>query len=438
MRELISGWLENIIGVPGNTGFVIAAVIGVILIAALSYLLTKLVLLRVAKALIARTTTRWDDLLVDHDVLRRVSRLAPLLVVYWLSPLAFESVPLLSEAALRIAGSAMVVIGALALSSVLDVIGAIYGTFEVSRHTPIKGFVQVSKVILFGLGGVVVLAILLDKTPVYLLSGLGALTAVLLIVFKDPILGLVGGIQLSANKMVAIGDWIEMPTHAADGEVVEIALTTVKVRNWDKTITTVPTYDLVTHPFRNWRSMQESGGRRIKRAVHIDVTTIRFCDSAMLERFSKIRYIAEYLECKQEEIARHNESIGAPGDSLVNGRRLTNVGTFRAYLFAYLRNHPNIRQDMTFLVRQLEPGEHGLPIEVYVFTDTTEWADYEAIQSDIFDHVLAAVPAFDLRVFQRPSSADVGAIAQRMTSGETEGARRPHAGKASRLQGELP
>lgn len=433
MRELIGGWFERI-GVPGDTGFVIAAGTGAVLVAALTHLVTKLLLLRVVKALIARTSTRWDDLLVERDVLGRVALLFPLLVIYWLAPLAFESVPPLSEATLRIASSAMVVVGAMALSAVLDVIGAIYGTFEASRHTPIKGFVQVSKVILFGLGCVVVLAILLDKTPVYLLSGLGALTAVLLIVFKDPILGLVGGVQLSANKMVAIGDWIEMPSHDADGEVVEIALTTVKVRNWDKTVTTVPTYDLISRPFRNWRSMQESGGRRIKRAVHIDVTTIQFCDSAMLERLSRIRLIAEYLERKQEEIARHNESIGAPGDSLVNGRRLTNVGTFRAYLFAFLRNHPGIRQDMTFLVRQLEPGENGLPIEIYVFTDTTEWTDYEAIQSDIFDHVLAAVPEFGLRVFQRPSSANVDAIVERFALDSSR--RRSREGEPSRLQQE--
>ncbi len=224
--------------------------------------------------------------------------------------------------------------------------------------------------------------------------------------FKDPILGFVGGIQLSANKMVAIGDWIEMPSHNADGDVTEVALTTVKVRNWDKTITTIPTYDLITSSFKNWRGMQETGGRRMKRSVNIDINTIQLCDEEMLARFSKIQFIREYIDRMKAKVAEYNKEHKVDDSSLVNGQRMTNVGTFRAYVVAYLHNHPSINQELTFLVRQLAPGEGGLPIEIYVFINDTEWVGYEAVQADIFDHILAVVPQFDLRVFQNPTGVD--------------------------------
>ena len=230
--------------------------------------------------------------------------------------------------------------------------------------------------------------------------------AVLLLVFKDAILGFVAGIQLIANQMVAKGDWIEMPKYGADGDVTEIALTTVKVQNWDKTITTIPTYALIRESFKNWRGMKEAGGRRIKRTINIDLSTIKFCDEEMLNRFSKIKHIAEYIQFKKEELAAYNTEHEIDNTNLANGRRMTNVGTFRAYTVAYLKNHPMVSQDMTFLVRHLAPTEHGLPIEVYVFCTDTVWANYEGIQADIFDHLLAVVPEFDLKVFQSPSGTD--------------------------------
>jgi miniconductance mechanosensitive channel len=244
----------------------------------------------------------------------------------------------------------------------------------------------------------------------YFLSGLGALTAVLLLVFKDTILGFVAGIQLSANKMVAVGDWIEMPKYGADGDVIDVALTTVKVQNFDKTITTIPAYALISDSFKNWRGMFQSGGRRIKRAVHIDMQTVMFCNEEMLARFAKIQYISEYIQRKKEELEKHNAKHQVDNSNLVNGRRMTNVGTFRAYVTEYLKNHPKIHRELTFLVRQLAPGESGLPIEIYVFTNDTEWAHYEAIQADIFDHILAVLPEFDLRVFQNPSGMDFHAL----------------------------
>ncbi|MDH3745602.1 MAG: mechanosensitive ion channel family protein, partial [Acidobacteriota bacterium] len=249
-------------------------------------------------------------------------------------------------------------------------------------------------------------ATLLGKSPVFLLGGMGVLASVLMLVFKDPILGFVAGIQLSTNRMLSKGDWIEMPSYGADGDVIDIALTTVKVQNWDKTITTVPTHALISDSFKNWRGMSESGGRRIKRSAYIDMNTIKLCTREMIERYSKIRHIADYLETKQRELRDWNEKQGIDDTNIVNGRRITNIGTFRAYLLAYLKNHPQINQEMTLLVRQLAPTPNGLPVEIYCFSGDKEWAAYESIQADIFDHILAVLPEFDLRTFQNPSGSD--------------------------------
>jgi miniconductance mechanosensitive channel len=286
----------------------------------------------------------------------------------------------------------------------------IYQGFAISRRFPIRTIVQIVRVAVYFVVGIAVLAILLGKSPLVFFSGLGAFTAVLLLIFKDTLLGFVAGIQLTANNMVRKGDWIEMPGHNADGNVLDVSLTTVKVQNWDKTITTIPTYALVAEPFKNWRGMDESGGRRIKRAVRLDVTSIKFCDAEMLQRFKKIQFISDYVARKLEEVSAHNRDHQVDESLLINGRHLTNVGTFRAYLEHYLRTHPKVHQDMTFLVRQLAPTEHGLPIEIYVFSNDQAWASYEAIQADIFDHVLAVLPLFDLRPFQAPTGADLRAL----------------------------
>jgi miniconductance mechanosensitive channel len=232
------------------------------------------------------------------------------------------------------------------------------------------------------------------------------LAAVLLLVFRDTILGFVASIQLSANNMVKPGDWIEMPSHNADGTVLDISLNTVKVQNWDKTIATVPTYALVSESFRNWKGMEESGGRRIKRSINIDMNSVRFVDDELAEKFKKIHLLKAYVESREEEILKYNEENKIDGSILVNGRRMTNLGTFRKYVEEYLRKHPKIHNDMTFLVRQLQPDERGLPIEIYVFSNDQAWANYETIQADIFDHILAVIPEFELRVFQNPSGRD--------------------------------
>jgi miniconductance mechanosensitive channel len=294
------------------------------------------------------------------------------------------------------------------LTALIDV----YRTYPISQRLPIKAFVDAVKVIIYFFVAILTLSILLNTRMTVFFTGLGALTVVLMLVFKDTILNFVAGIQLSANNMVRVGDWLEMPRYGADGDVIDISLTTVRVQNWDKTVSTIPPYALVTDAFKNWRGMSESGGRRIKRAINIDMTSVRICDAEMLERFAKIQHIAEHIERKRKEVAEHNQGLNVSDDDLANGRHLTNLGTFRAYVEAYLRNHPKIHQEMTFLVRQLPPTDKGLPIEIYVFSNDQEWASYEAIQADIFDHIIAILPLFDLRVFQAPTGADMRGLAE--------------------------
>ena len=408
MIEITDDWLVSL-GAEPATVRAITIGAGILLVAFLAWLanfVAKRVILRVVKYLVARTASSWDDTFVERNVFGRLSHLAPAVVIYLLLPLVIAAYPTATAVAIKLTQIYMIAVGLLALNGLLSATDDIYKTFETSRQIPLTSFVQVSKVALWCVGAIVVVAIIVDKTPLYLLSGLGALTAVLMIVFKDPILGFVAGVQLSANEMVAIGDWVEMPSHKADGNVIEVALTTVKVRNWDKTITTIPTYDLISRPFKNWKGMTETGGRRIRRNLYVDQNSIRFMDEEAISRASKIQLLQDYLERKRAEVATHNEQEQVDPASLANGRRLTNVGTFRAYVDAYLRSHPRIRQDLTLLVRQRDPGPHGLPIQVYAFTDTTVWAEYEGIQSDLFDHVLAVLPEFGLRVFQDPTGMD--------------------------------
>ena len=294
----------------------------------------------------------------------------------------------------------------LAASAFLNTINSLYNKLDVSQNMPIKGFIQVFKIILWAIAIIFSLSVIMGKSPVYFLSGLGAMTAILILVFKDSILGLVAGIQLSTNKMIRVGDWIEMPKYGADGDVIDISLTTLKVRNFDKTITTIPTYSMVTDSFKNWRGMSESAGRRIKRSINIDMSSVKFCDDNMIDKFKRFHHLTKYIEDKQNELRDHNEKNNIDNSELVNGRRMTNLGTFRAYLEGYLRNHPMINTDLTFLVRQLQPAETGMPIEVYIFSRDKRWVNYEGIQADIFDHILAVIPEFQLRVFQNPTGSD--------------------------------
>lgn len=355
---------------------------------------------------ISKFSQRWEDAVLQQKFLRRLAYLVPALVIYALIPIALDGHQALISVIRNGLLIYMVIIWMMVFDALLNTVEELYHTRRGAKKLPIKGFIQALKIGVYFLAAILVISILLNKTPVYLLSGLGALAAVMMLVFRDSILGFVAGIQLAANRMVAVGDWIEMPKYGADGDVLEVALTTVKVQNWDKTITTIPTYALISESFKNWRGMADANGRRIKRAIHIDISSIRFCDEDMLMRFSQIQYISNYIKEKEIALQTFNQTENTGNSSLVNGRRMTNIGTFRAYILFYLRNHPMINQEMTLLVRQLPSTQYGLPIEIYVFSKDKVWANYESIQADIFDHLLAAVPEFDLRIYQNPTGAD--------------------------------
>jgi len=408
MLELLQAWLTGY-GFAEEVAYYFArggAFVGLIIVAAVVHLVTTRFILSTIAYVAARTETTWDNVILDQKVWHRLAQLIPALVIYLVTPVTLEGLDVLTELVSNVTLIYMIILFMLAVDAFLNSAAIIYRTFPASKEIPIKGFIQVLKIALYFLSAILVFAVVLNKTPIFLLSGLGALAAVLMLIFKDAILGFVAGIQLAANRMVAHGDWIEMPNYGADGDVLEVSLTTVKVQNWDKTITTIPTYALISESFKNWRGMQDSGGRRIKRAINIDMESIRFCTEEMLERFAKIQYIAEYIETMKQELEEFNKATKVDNASLVNGRRMTNIGTFRAYVESYLRNHPMINLDMTFLVRQLKPTESGLPIEIYVFSKDKVWANYEAIQANIFDHILAVVAEFDLRIFQNPTGAD--------------------------------
>lgn len=404
METTITNLFERWLG----TGIVatLVAIAAVVVAAVLTYFVVRILVLPVVRRTVKRTTFRWDDVFADRTFQHRISLLIPGIVFY----AGVSAVPSLGdfwiEAWRRIAGAGVVLVAAMALGALLAAINTIYETFPIANDRPIKGYLQVVQIFIYLFATVLVAAILANQSPWFFLSGIGAATAVLLLIFKDTILSFVASIQLATNDMLRVGDWIEMPQFNADGDVVDIALHTVKVQNWDKTITTIPTYKLISEPFKNWRAMAESGGRRIKRAVNIDMSSVRFLTDDEIERFSRFAPLADYMTAKRREIAEHNAANEPAEDMTGDPRRLTNIGTLRAYMVSYLKNHPDIAEDMTFLVRQLAPGPHGLPLEIYVFSSDTRWPQYEALQADIFDHLLAMLPEFDLRTFQNPTGAD--------------------------------
>ena len=388
------------------------AIVAILLVAWLSNFLVKRFVLKFIRAVTQRTKTKIGKYLIEEKFLHRVSHLAPAFVIGTLSSLAFADSPALLTLVETLVNLYLVFIGLWVIDAVINTSLKLYQHSELSNKLPLKGVCQALKIIINASGVIFILSILLDKSPLYFFSGLGALTAVLLLVFKDAILGLVAGIQLSVNNMIRPGDWIEMPKYGADGDVIEVSLTTVKVQNWDKTITSIPAHALVSDAFKNWRGMSESGGRRIKRSIFIDVSSIKFLDQPKLNELKKIDLLQDYLNAKLEEIGQGDESESSNGRFSLNQRNLTNVGTFRAYCLAYLRDHASIhKEDMTFLVRQLAPTEKGVPIEIYVFVKDTRWVQYEGIQGDIFDHLLASLHTFDLRAFQLPSDSSLTKLA---------------------------
>ncbi len=375
------------------------------------------VIVRAVRKAASKTESTWDDRLVERRVFAQLSHLVPALIIYLLGPQVLIS-PSLSLWVMR--GAELYALVALLTTAnrVLTVGREIYEEeYEIARRFPIRVYVQVLKILL-SVGAIILgVSIVTGNSPLLLLSGLGAMMAVILLVSKDSLQGLVAGIQLVSNDMVRPGDWVEVPQHGADGDVVEITLHTVKVQNWDKTIATVPTYALISEGFKNWRGMEESDGRRVKRSIFLDVSSVRFCQPEMIEHFKSIEILREYVERKQSELAEHNRAHGINEAVEVNGRRMTNVGVFRNYLVAYLSAHPMVNSGMTLIVRQLQPTPQGLPLEVYAFIADKRWAEYEAIQSDIFDHIFAALPQFGLRAFQAPSGEDVTKAAEAVAAG---------------------
>jgi miniconductance mechanosensitive channel len=392
----------GIYATPQGWIFQMIALCGILLIAWLSNWLTKSLLNNRLLKLVNKSKNTFDNELHQHGFFKRIGHFVPAVVIYLLSQLLIENPSLL--AFLQKSAVIYVLISAvMALSALLNTIEDTYNASNLAKKAPITGFIQVAKLFIVIIAGLLIISNLMDKSPLLLLSGLGAITAILLLLFRDTILGFVAGIQIAANRMVNTGDWIEMPQYGADGDVLQVGLTTVKVQNFDKTISTIPTYALISEPVKNWRGMEESDGRRIKRSLFIDVYSIHFCDQDMLSEFSKIRYIKHYIQTKLEKLQLFHSEQHIDTTDLVNSRRLTNIGTLRAYMQAYLQNHPDINQDMTLMVRQRTPTELGIPLEVYCFSKDKNWVNYEGIQSDIFDHFLAILPAFKLRAYQRVS-----------------------------------
>lgn len=383
------------------------AICGLVLAALFANYVVKALLLRLVNRFIGRTAYGRDEELSRHDVIKRLANIMPALVVAAGIALVPGLPPMMVSVVTNVANAFILLTIALAMGEALNIADTIYHRRAGARRRPIKGYIQVGKIAIYVVAAVLIIATLVDQSPLILLSGLGAMAAVLILVFQDTLLGLVAGVQISSTDMVRVGDWIEAPGQHADGEVIEIALHTVKVQNWDKTITTVPIRKLVTEPFRNWRPMQESGGRRIKRALYLDQNSIGFLSEDNFARLSQFRWLEDYLSDKRAEMTAWNQSIGQKASVPANTRRATNIGTFRAYIEAYLRGHPGVHQGMTLMVRQLPPAPDGLPLEIYCFTNTVAWLAYENIQADIFDHLYAIMPEFNLRVFQAPAGADL-------------------------------
>lgn len=387
-----------------------AGILALLVAAWLAYFLTSRVLLVAVRALASRTAQTWDDALIKNKVGHRLTQLLPAFVIYEGIDLIPDIGPKVEEFVHNLTSAYMIVVIAITVVAVLSAANDIYEANPQARQRPIKGFIQLVQLAVMIMGGLLFIAALLDRSPVLLLSGFGAMTAVLLLVFKDTLLSLVASVQLTAQDMVRVGDWIEVPQFGADGDVVDVELHTIKVQNWDKTITTIPTHRLISDSFKNWRGMSASGGRRIKRSLYLDASSVHFLSAQELERCKRFLLLNEYLTEKESELSEYNKGLAGNSaqeeDGIVNMRRLTNIGTFRAYAWRYLKQHPRIREDMTLLVRQLQPGPQGVPIELYCFTNTTNWNAYEDIQSDIFDHLLAIIPEFGLRLFQEPAGTE--------------------------------
>ncbi|POT58287.1 miniconductance mechanosensitive channel [Citrobacter amalonaticus] len=409
MQELITQ-VEDLAGIEIDHTTSLVMIFGIIfLTAVIVHIILHWIVLRTFEKRATASSRLWLQIITQNKFFHRLAFTLQGIIVNIQAALWLQKGSEAAEILTTCAQLWIMMYALLSLFSLLDVILNLSQKWPAASQLPLKGIFQGIKLISAIFVGILMISLLIGQSPAILISGLGAMAAVLMLVFKDPILGLVAGIQLSANDMLKLGDWLEMPKYGADGAVIDIGLTTVKVRNWDNTITTIPTWSLVSDSFKNWSGMSASGGRRIKRSISIDATSIHFLDEEEQQRLYKSQLLKPYLETRHQEINAWNQQLDAP-DSVLNHRRMTNIGTFRAYLNAYLRNHPRIRKDMTLMVRQLAPDDHGLPIEIYAFTNTVVWLEYESIQADIFDHIFAVVEEFGLRIHQSPTGNDIRAL----------------------------
>jgi len=370
--------------------------------------IAKRVLLKFISVIVKRSKFEWDDVLLEHKVFDKLAHLAPALVVQASSSYVFNDFTDIIPFVNRMADAYMIVVGVMVINAIFNTLDHYFRNTESLKDKPIDSYFQLARIVIYFLGGILVISRVFDKDPVGILAAMGALTAVSMLVFKDTILGFVASIQLSANDMIRVGDWVSIPNYGADGDVIKITLNTVKVQNWDKTISTIPTYSFISDSFKNWRGMSEAGGRRIKRSVVLKSGSVKFCDEEMISRFKHYNLLREYLNTRVQKINNYNKDGGYDKTYLINGRQLTNIGVFRIYAEAYIKQLKGIHPDLTLMVFQKEGNEFGVPIQVYCFTKTTDWAEYENIQSDIFDHLYASAPEFDLEVFQHPSGGDFG------------------------------
>jgi miniconductance mechanosensitive channel len=407
MKDQLFNWLESM-GITLTPIMQFALVIALILtISLVIHVVLHYVVIRSISRGADKSKDLWQRALFARNLFSRLAFTLQGVIIYIQTHVWLEAGTRVQETIELLTLLWILLYSLLSIFAILDTILDICQGSHSARKLPLRGIFQGIKLIGAVISVIVMVSLLIGKSPIILFSGLGAMTAVLLLVFRDPIMGLVAGIQLSADNMLMVGDWLEMPKYGADGDVIDITLATVKVRNWDRTVTTVPTYALISDSFKNWRGMTESGGRRIKRALNIDVGSVRFLDKDELEKLRGARLLTRYIEDKSRDIDAYNREQNVEASSPVNARRLTNLGTFRAYLAAYIKNHKGIHQEMIQMVRQLDPTPNGIPIEVYAFSNNINWVDYEGIQSDIFDHIFAVLPEFGLRVHQTPTGYDL-------------------------------
>lgn len=418
--DYIENWVDNLLieaGVSQEWAIylrLLSLLIALTIISGIGFFITKRIIIAYFYKLVRKSPVKWDDLLADQGVFNNLAHIVPAVFVRLLAPGIFNDFEPVLPYIIKLTDIYLIIVGMTIVVALLKVAELAFSSLPAFKDKPLTSYFQLIRILFYITTAIFVFSVLLGKSPLYFLSAFGAMTAILLLVFKDTILGLVASVQMSSNDMVRVGDWIEMPKFNADGDVIAINLNTVKVQNFDKTITTIPTYYFITDSFRNWRGMVQSGGRRIKRSIFVDSNSIRFVDPETREELKKIHLITNFVSGRQQEIEAFNTKNNIDTSVLINGRRMTNIGVFRHYIESYLKSHPGIKKEMTIMVRQLAPEDKGIPLEIYCFTNTTVWLQYESIQADIFDHLFSAARYFDICLFQQPSGNDITKAVQQV------------------------